>query len=251
MKKAGFACLVMLMLSVPEIWAQPGAIELDMLLNTPVAKTLPQKGILTELRMYDGGGLLASIGVGITDQFSIGVSYGGSNIIGSGNVDMNPQPCVQLRALIKEEQFLSPAIVLGFDSQGYNGYNDALDRYEFKSKGLFIVASKNTAILGGLGLHAGANWSLETKDKDKDVNLFFGAHKWLRSDLILLAEYDMAFNDNADATIGEGKGYFNTGVRWSVAQQLYIEFGWKNLFENRSNVPGSSRTVKLAYLSHF
>ena len=118
MKKAGFASLVMLMLCVPEIWAQPGAIELDMLLNTPVAKTLPQKGILTELRMYDGGGLLAAIGVGITDQFSIGVSYGGSNIIGSGNVDMNPQPCVQLRALIKEEQFLSPAIVLGFDSQG-------------------------------------------------------------------------------------------------------------------------------------
>lgn len=251
MRKIFPGVLAIFVICISSSLAQPGSMELDMLLNVPVAKTLPQKAISTELRMYDGGGLLASIGVGITDQFSIGVSYGGSNIIGSGNVDMNPQPCVQLRALIKEETFLGPAILLGFDSQGYNGYNDALKRYELKSKGIYAVASKNTAFLGGLGLHAGMNWSLESDDKDKDLNFFFGMHKWIRSDLILLAEYDMAINDNKTDAIGEGKGYLNAGVRWSIAKKLFVEFAWKNIFENRSHIPGSSRTVKLAYLTQF
>jgi hypothetical protein len=231
-------------------YAQPGALYLGMLMDTPAAKTLSVGEIETELRMYSNGGLLTSILVGVSDRFSLGVSYGGENIIGTGKANMNPQPCVHVKLLLIEERNLFPAIMVGFHSQGYGAYQKELKRYTIKSKGVYAVASKNTSFLGGLGLHAGANWSLESDDGDSDPNFFAGCHKFINKDLVILAEYDTAINDNSDNAIGSGKGYLNAAVRWSFAQRLFVEFAWKNILENKENVPGSSREVKLVYLAY-
>lgn len=237
--------------SVLSAWAQPGALYLGMLMDVPVAKTLPAGGIETVLRMYPNGGLLTSLMVGIADRFSLGVSYGGENIIGTGKANMNPQPCVHVKYLVMEERFLSPALLIGFNSQGYGAYSKELDRYRMKSRGLYAVVSKNTSFLGGLGIHAGINYSLETKDGDSDPNLFAGCHKFINSDLVILCEYDTAINDNSDNAIGSGKGYLNAGVRWSFEQRLFLEFAWKNILENGDKIPGSSREVKLVYMTYF
>ena len=141
--------------------------------------------------------------------------------------------------------------MVGFHSQGYGAYNKSLKRYAIKSRGIYAVASKNTSFLGGLGLHAGVNWSLETEDDDSDPNLFAGCHKYLGSDFVILGEYDTAINDNDNNAIGSGKGYLNLGVRWSFAQRLFFEFAWKNILENGSHSTGSSREVKLVYLTFF
>ena len=232
-------------------WGQPGSLQLGMLLDTPSAKTVPMGGVVVELRMYTEGGLLGSLSVGLTDRFCLGVSYGGENVVGTGKANLNPQPGVHLRYAILGERYLSPALVLGFDSQGYGGYDKTLERYAVKSRGVFAVVSKNTSLLGGIGLHGGVNYSLETKDGDSDPNFFAGCHKRLGQELVVLVEYDTAINDNDDNAVGSGKGYLNAGVRWSFAQRLFVEFSWKNILENRENVPGSSREVKMVYVTHF
>lgn len=229
--------------------SQPGALDLGELLDTPVARTLAQGEFTGELRIFPNGGLATAVLIGMTDRFGVGVSYGGENIIGIGKPRMDPRPCVHVQYLIFEEQFLSPSVVIGFQSQGFGGYDKSLERFAVKSKGFYAVASKNTSFLGGLGLHAGANYSLEQEDGDKDINAFVGCHKWINPELVLLGEYDAAINDNSDNAIGSGKGYLNAGVRWSFVQRFFVEFSWKNILENRDNVPGSSREVKLIYLS--
>ncbi|HDQ44755.1 MAG TPA: hypothetical protein ENN17_04535 [bacterium] len=242
--------LIVFFLFVPIIFSQPGALGLGQLIDVPIARALHQGVVSAELRIYPGGGLLSSVLVCLTDHLGMGVSYGGTNIIGTGKPEMNPLPCVHLQYLLFEEQMLSPAVMIGFNSQGYGGYHKSMKRYAIKSRGFYAVAGKNTSFLGGLGMHAGLNYSLENEDGDRDLNVFAGFHKWINPDLVVLGEYDAAINDNSDNTLGAGKGYLNAGVRWSVAQRFYVEFCWKNILENRENVPGSSREIKLIYLAH-
>ena len=250
MRRVSFIILIFLFIAT-SVSGQPGSLHLGMLIDVPSAKTLPAGKIEARLRMYPEGGLLSSLIVGVTDRFSLGVSYGGENIIGTGKVNINPQPCVHIRYLLLEEHFLSPAILIGFNSQGYGKYNKELKRYAVKSRGLYGVVSKNTSFLGGLGIHGGVNWSLEKEDGDSDPNFFAGFHKRMGSSLVILGEYDTAINDNSDNAIGSGKGYLNLGVRWSFAQRLFVEFAWKNILKNGKRVEGSSREVKLFYLTHF
>lgn len=230
---------------------QPGSLHLSALIDTPAAKALESGTVETELRIYPNGGLLTAMLVAVSPRFSFGVSYGGENLIGTGKPNLNPLPCVQIRYLIFEERMLFPGILIGFQSQGYGAFDKDLKRYAVKSRGFYAVASKNTSFLGGLGIHGGIHYSLENEDGDSDPNLFFGCHKRLNSDVVIIGEYDAAINDNSDNAIGSGKGYLNLAARWSFAERLFVEFAWKNVLENGENVAGSSREVKLVYLAYF
>ena len=242
--------LLLIIISFNQLEAQPGSLYLDILIDIPTAKILESGQIQSQLRMYHKGGLLSTLSVGITDRFFIGISYGGENIIGSGNVDMNPLPCVHTGYLLFQEQYLTPAVLLGFNSQGYGSYNKDKERYLIKSKGLYAVASKNTSFLGGLGIHLGINWSLENSD-NKSLDLFGGCHKWINPELLILAELDMGLDDNPNQTLVINQGYFNCGIRWNFSNQIFFEFDWKNIFENNEDLPGSSREIKMYYLTHF
>lgn len=250
LKMKTLCSLVFCLISIAA-FAQPGALILGELVDTPVAKTIPQASVQSTIRLYQEGGVLGSIQVGLTPRIAMGLSWGGKNVIGSGNVDLNPRPEVHVQYLLFQELYLSPAVLIGFQSQGNGAYISPLERYTVKSRGFYAVASKNTAFLGGLGLHAGINWSMENKDGDHDPNLFAGCHKWINPDLVILTEYDAAINDNNDNAIGSGKGYFNAAIRASVAQTFFIEFDWKNIFENNSTHVGSSREIKLIYFTSF
>ena len=245
MKKL-FVLLVIFVFS-GRIEAQPGSLYLDLLIDTPTAKILESGQIQSQLRMYHRGGLLTTLSVGITNRFFIGISYGGENIIGTGDVDMNPLPCVRIGYLLFREQYLSPGILLGFNSQGYGNYIDDKKRYLVKSKGLYAVASKNTSFLGGLGIHFGINWSLEN-EYDNSPNIFAGCHKWINPELLILAEYDLGLNDNTKQALGSGKGFLNCGVRWNFSYHIFFEFDWKNILENTEGLPGSSREIKMFYM---
>lgn len=222
-----------------------------MLIDTPTAGTLTRGSYDVTLRLYPQGGVIASVGIGLSSRLLLGLSYGGENVIGEGKVNWNPDLGVQLRYRLIDENIALPAIVLGFDSQGYGAYIDSTKRYTVKSRGFFAVASKNYVFLGDLSLHGGINYSLEKSDGDSDPNLFVGIIKSLNPDLALVAEYDFALNDNEDNALGSGKGYLNTGLRWTFAQQLYIEISLKNILQNKHNIPYSNREIKINYYEHF
>ena len=229
------------------VWSQPGRLKLTEVVDVPTADSMAPADMHINLRMYPKGGFLTSVLVGLSERFAIGVSYGGENIIGTGEPNLNPQPCAHIRYQLFREEFLFPAICIGFNSQGYGGFNKKLDRYDVKSRGFYAVATKNTSFLGGLGLHGGISYSTETDDGDKTPDIFVACHKQLNQQLVILAEYDVAWNDNSGDALGSGKGYLNCGIRWSFADQIFVEFDWKDILENRGSGRGNSREVKIMY----
>ncbi len=221
------------------------------LIDTPSAGTLARGSFRAELRAYPAGGLLGGIDVGITDRMMIGLSYGGTNLIGTGDIDWNPQVGVKLRYRLFEEGLSFPALLIGYDSQGYGAFIDSTNRYMEKSRGLFVCASKNYNFLGTLGLHGGLNYSFENGDDDEDVNLFLGIDKSLNPELALVLEYDFALNDNNDRSLGSGKGYLNAGLKWIFAGKLNIDFIVKNMIRNKNKMPAFTREIRISYVEIF
>jgi len=143
-----------------------------------------------------------------------------------------------------------PAVSFGFDSQGYGRYDEDNKRYQFKSRGAYVVASKNFGLLYGLGFHGGANYSFETEDGDKDFNLFWGIDVIFNREFRAFIEYDLANNDNElKDTYGSGSGYMNTGFQWTFSDQLFLQFDVKNLLKNGPH--DIIREFRIEYMEFF
>lgn len=216
--------------------------EYRQLIDMPTAGIMERGsvGITTELLPF--GTLIAKVEAGIFDNISIGLSYGGSNIIGSGKPDWYPfPPGVNFRFRVIDESILVPSLTLGFDTQGKGQYFKDEKRFAIKAPGIFAAASKNFDMLGYLSLHGTVNYSvLENKDGDNFVNLMIGAEKTLGSSFSFLIEYNFAFNDNSTNLYGDGKGYLNLGVRWSIANGVTAGFDLRDLLENKKWSPTSA-----------
>lgn len=237
-------------MSIAQVPAYP---QPPILINTPTAGALDRGSYSTELRMMPEGGVLAGVSIGLTNRFMLGVSYGGTHIIGQDSIEWNPQPGVQVKYRLIEETYKLPAVAIGFNSQGYHRYIKSLERYALKSSGFYAVASKNYQFLGNLGLHFGINYSLENKDGDDDPNLFAGIDKDINEEISLMVEYDTALNDNkkGDTAISRRRGYLNAALRWTFAQKFHIEFDMNNLLKNNQQVDHISREIKIVYIEYF
>ena len=219
-------------------------------IDTPTAGLLPQGTYLLALRAYPAGGILARIGVGFRERLELGLSYGGTNVIGRGDVDWNPGVAFFVKYRLVDETLAMPAFALGFDSQGWGPYDREARRYLIKSRGFYGVFSKNYRFLGELGLHLGANLSLEGRDEDKHVpNIFIGMHKSINPDLYVVAEYDLPITGGTKLEqIDNGVGFLNAGVRFLFDENLFIEVDLRNL---NGNARDSDRTLRIVYQSRF
>jgi len=204
-------------------------------------------GLTTDI--LPNGVLIIALEAGVFENVSFGISYGGSNLIGTGKVDWYKLPGVNIRIRVLNESVLLPALTFGFDSQGKGTYNNDVNRYAIKSPGVFAAISKNFDFLGYLSLHGTINYSLEGKDGDNFVNVKAGAEKTLGSSFSLILEYDFALNDNKSASFGDGKGYLNTGIRWSVGTGLTIGFDLRDLLSNKSETKNAGdRALRIEFI---
>lgn len=219
------------------------------LIDMPVAGVLEKGFSSVGFEFMPYGTMISVIEVGVFDNFSFGISYGGSNIIGTGKVEWYKWPGINVRFRILDESPGTPALLIGFDSQGKGLYQDSLSRYEVKSPGFFGAVAKTFDFLGYLSLHGVINYSLETKDKDKDFNLQIGAEQTIGTKVSLVAEYDFAINDNTGNSIGSGNGYLNMGLRWSVVDGLTLGLDLRNLLDNKKfNSNKADRSIKIEYV---
>ncbi len=226
-------------------------IEPRFLIDTPTAGLLKRGAFSLESNFFQDGGLTFGLYAGALDRLTFGISYGGVGIIGKGNTTMQKLPGVMVKYRLFDESESMPAVAFGFDSQGKETYLDSLERFTIKSRGIFIAASKNYSFLGYLSFHGGVNWSMEKSDGDKDMNVYWGVEKSLGQEISLMAEYDFAFNDSHGRALGQGKGYLNTGIRWSLANGLTLGFDLKNMAKNQQNVTFANRTLKVEYVRTF
>lgn len=222
--------------------------EYRYIIDMPTAGII-EKGIVgVTTDFLPNGVLIEWIEAGVFENVSIGISYGGSNFIGSGKIDWYKWPGITFRARILNETVFIPAVTLGFDAQGKGEYFDEDERYAIKSPGFFAAVSKNFELLGYLSLHAETNYSLEGNDGDNYVDFRVGFEKTLGSSFSLVAEYDFALNDN-NSSFGIGRGYLNTGIRWSPGPGFTVGFDLRDLLDNEPSVNnGVGRAFRIEYL---
>lgn len=218
------------------------------LIDLPTAGIIPHKTVAIDLEFFQEGGVLAGTTFGLFDFLTIGVYYGGTNIIGNNNVDWNELPGVDLRLRILNETVLLPAITCGFNSQGKENYDEKNQRYKIKSLGFYAVASKNYELLGDLSFHGGVNYSLERTDGDKDPNVFIGIEKTIGPNFSLLAEYNVGWNDSHAQALGKGRGYLNSGIKVSLGGGFSFGFSMKDILKNQREITVGNRTIFLEYI---
>ncbi len=231
-------------------------VEPRFLVDAPTAGVLKKGQYEVGMRLFANGGMLGQVQVGMTNRFMFGISWGGERFVGTGSVDFNPLPGVDVRYRALEETFGGPAVTVGFSNQGFGRYIEKIDtvkveRYTQKSKGFFVVASKNYQFMGNLGFHGGVNWSItEKKDKDKDINLFVGADKSINEELSVVGEYDFGWNDNKD-WVGHGRGYLNLGAKLNFNGQLQLEFMVRDVLNNSKEQGKFSREFRVSFVDTF
>lgn len=242
------------------------------LVTIPTAGTLQRGQFEVELLMQTGGGILGRLGIGFSDRFSMGMSYGVQQFIGDKEPSLNKLiPEVQLKYRFMDESYNRPAIALGLDTQGRGAFQEinlndttTVKRYEVKAIGIYLAVSKNWQVLGNLGIHGGVSKNtLEADQADNDINLFFGLDKDLIPGLSVFLEYNSALDDNdydideinlytlAEITVGKGLGYLNAGFRWYVTPSLCMEVDLNDILVNKGQVKYFSRELKVVYNEFF
>jgi len=234
------------------------------LVTIPTAGTLPRGTYTIEALLGKNGGFIPKFAIGITDNFSVGISFGIQKLIGNDSLFANKStPEVQIKYRVYEESQSMPALVFGLNTQGRGTFRDTtytgklINRYEQKAWGIYLVMSKNWSFLGNLGIHGGLCKNIsENDDGDKDPNIFFGIDKELNRSFSVLIEYDSALNDNDnkyaldEISFGEGKGYFNAGLRWAVSPNLMMEINF-NDFSKNTKAEYTNREIKIMYSESF
>jgi hypothetical protein len=176
-----------------------------------------------QLRFGPDGGILGFFHVGVMDRFSFGVSYGASNLIGSGDPEFYEIPGVQVK-IMAIQGYAAPQLILGFDNQGFGAYNGA--RYAVMSKGLYAQLGK-TLILSRVEIipSLGCNFCFEGENR---FDMFMGMTIQFSSNSGIIMDYSANFDDNID----QNKGYFNVGLKFMFYDELSFEFGLRDLLDN-------------------
>jgi hypothetical protein len=225
-----------------------GKFEPRFLVDMPTAGMQDKGTFAFDADFYQQGGVLLGLSVGVLDRLSLGISYGGSALIGLNTPVMNEAPGVKVKVRLIEENMFVPALVLGFDSQGKDGYLKDQSRYVIKSPGLYAAASKNYALLGFLSVHGCVNYTLERADGNRNINGFLGAEKTIGPFVSVIAEYNIGSNDDVR---GKGRGYLNSAVKWSISGGLTLGMNFKDLLKNGNESTVANRTVSLEYIRFF
>jgi len=235
------------------------AYELNMLIDNPTAGILQRGEAEISAKLYKNNGLNLGTRIGLFPRFMFGVNYGAEQVVGNQEPDWHDRVEFNAKFRIMDESYNFPAIAIGYDSQGHGNYYKDLKRYDIKSKGVYLVLSKNYAFLGNLGFHLGANYSLEDEDKDEDPNFYAGVDKSIGDVLVLIGEYDLAWNDNdnwdqqtmGDALNGLGKGYLNASLDIHFTDYLVLKLSMYDILRNRRDTKGCDRTLTLLYFMTF
>jgi hypothetical protein len=202
-----------------------------------------------ELHLFSKGGVLASLAVGLMERMLIGFSFGGTGIIGDQKVHWNPRVEFVIKYRLLEERRGFPALTLGFDSQGYGPYNRTEKRYARKSKGFYLVLSRNYRLLGRCGFHIGANYSLD-RDGEGDFAGYLGLNKSISEHISVLGEYDLDLKE-IDSSLRFKDGYVNAAIRWTLAHKFTIEFDFKDLVGDHRSSKDPIRELRIVYFEYF
>ncbi len=222
--------------------------ESRVIIDMPSAGVLPKNSFAINSIIGDEGGMSLELSAAIFQDFQMGLSFSGGEIVGSGEPDFQKYPGIHLRYRIFDETTYIPAFTIGVQTQGRGLYSGSAKRFETLSPGIFLASSKAFTWWGGLILlHGGINLSFEPEPGDRSPNLYFGMEQTLGKRTTLLFEYNANIDDN-DKSFAKKKGLVSVALRWAASEDLTLELQVRDLFDSQKQYREMTRFIGLDYV---
>lgn len=245
------ALLLAVVLAFPAGPAFAGIEEPIYVIDSPTAGLLHNGEYLVQSRLGPESSVLVGMRVGFKDVVHLGASFGMQRVFERQDPSVNDHVGFQIRLRLIEET-ATPALAVGFNSQGVGRFDEARDRYERKSPGFYGVLSKNyLLIVGQLSLHGGVNYSVEGSDDDS-ANVFAAADWEMMNGLSLLLDGNAALDDNRkDGVYGDGGVYLDGAVRLRYGENVSMMLVFRDLTGNITGHDRVGREFELSFVQSF
>ena len=92
------------------------------LVDSPTAGLTSKGRFGIDLRLFSNGGVTGQVNAGILKRIAIGLSYGGTEVIGDDEVSWYPRVEAAVRYRMIEESPAMPGVAIGYETQGYGAY---------------------------------------------------------------------------------------------------------------------------------
>ena len=214
-------------------------------LDQPAPVSLQHGEFLLSGRLQSGGGVMARAGVGLFNRITLGISYSVDSLLGSATPRLGPQTIgFQARLLGVEEGPWIPAVLAGFESQGYDGYSDSANRFQTLQPGIYLVMAK-TFWATRTEVSAGANYKTGTAPTRLDAHV--AVCELYPTDWGFILEYDLARNDPSTSTI---PGLLNFGVTRMLGSSVEVKAGLRDIFSYHKG-SGLNRVLDISLQQKF
>lgn len=221
------------------------------IVDMPTAGVLPVHTFSIYGQIFTNGGLLFAFDMTPFKNFNIGISYSGSNLLGDGNIIMQKYPGFNIRWRIVDETKSIPAILIGVNSQGRGEYFKNEKRFQVMSPGFFAVASKSFSwALGDFAIHAGVNYSWEQPSGNYAPNIWLGFDHSIGKPVSISFELNPNFAATKELAL-VNRILLNAAVRWTIVNNITLEFIFHDLFNHTINRSGFERWIGLEFIHNF
>ncbi len=205
--------------------------EFTRLIELPTAGTLINGDQLTSFKILPHGIIILQFELGLWDFMNLGVSYGGSNIIGTGEPSWNPNLNFDLKLRISKETQSSPSFTLGLNNQLKGMFIETKEQHGSGSTGVYFVVSKNYKLLGFFSLHSIISYAFDSNN-DNRFKIGIGAEKTIMPWGAVIVEYSPTINENSIFSLFENWGYLNVGLKFSLGKGVSLGIIAKDLLES-------------------
>lgn len=224
--------------------------ETRYLVDMPTAGTLKKNYFGVLIRSFTANSLEMQMEFSPFENFSFGVAYSGSNILGDGEPTFQNYPGVLISYRFLNETINRPALRIGINTQGNGIYSVKETQFENYSPGIYLSSSKNFSwILGSLAIHGGINYSFEPNPDDRMVNFYSGIEQSAGPFAAVNLEYNFALEDNT--MMMNNVGLANLSLRFSLSDQITLELLARDLFNHLRATNGIRRAIRLEIINDF
>jgi len=214
-KKRVFILLFFMVLCVHTV-LHPGSFDLNVI-DTPKAYTPFRGDMQFSFSIYDGGGILTSGILAISDYAFLGIYFDAGNFIGSGEVKLN-QPGVLARFLLSDGSSALPPIAIGYS---YFMRGDLCKVNGIIVNGLYVVASYNYYLFRNeQSLSYGLRYPIIPFSYSDPENLTF----FVGTDVELSPEFSIN-GEIENIRFAQGRWsdvYYNIGVNFNIVDLVSI-----------------------------
>lgn len=199
-------------------------------IDSPTAIIFFPKEYAVNFLMYNEGGVTPNFEFGLVRNINLGFSLDFNRLISKQNMKTR-LPRLKVKVKLFEGDINFPAIVMGYDAQGYGDYVD--NKYIQREKGFYIVMSRELLIPGFLA-NAGFNiYDFENATAYGFMSVCF----LVKNTIMTFLEYDNIYCTPQNR--------LNIGFRYMLNESLSMGVSVKKINDTEN---GYERILQITYI---